>query len=101
MTMTAKEQHVLEAVLQRSVVDLEFRRQLLHDPRRAMQEALGVSVPANFRVKFIEKDKNVDALVVLPNYQCPEGELSEDELETVAGGGGRRPPTDPDWGEVP
>ncbi len=100
MTMTAKEQHVLEAVLQRSVVDHDFRKLLLHDPRRAMQE-LGVSVPANFRVKFIEKDKNVDALVVLPNFECAQGELSEDELETVAGGGGRRPPVDPDWGEVP
>ena len=100
MTMTAKEQQVLEAVLQRSVVDYEFRQRLLHDPRRAIHEELGISVPANFRVKFIEKDKNVDALVVLPNFQSPEGELSDDELETVAGGGYGRV-TDPDWDTVP
>jgi hypothetical protein len=101
MTMTVKEQQILETVLQRSVVDYEFRQQLLHDPRRAIHEALGVVVPANFRVKFIEKDKNVDALVVLPNFQCAPGELTEDELETVAGGGGGRPPVDPDWGDLP
>lgn len=100
MTMTAKEQQVLEAVLQRSVVDYEFRQQLLNDPRRAIQAELGVSVPANFRVKFIEKDKSVDALVVLPNFQSQTGELSDDDLETVAGGGyGRR--VDPDWDDVP
>ncbi len=100
MTMTVKEQQVLEAVLERSVVDYEFRQELLNNPRRAIQSALGISVPANFRVKFIEKDKNVDALVVLPNFQCKDGELSDDDLENVAGGGGGGE-GDPDWGEVP
>lgn len=100
MTMTTKEHQVLEAVLQRSVVDYEFRQELLTNPRRAIQEALGVSIPANFRVKFIEKDKNVDALVVLPNYQHQNGELSDDDLEEVAGGGGGTS-TDPDWAQVP
>lgn len=100
MTMTMKEHQVLEAVLERSVTDHEFRQELLNHPRRAIQQALGVSVPANFRLKFIEKDKNVDALVVLPNFQPKNGELSDDDLEEVAGGGTGRT-TDPDWGELP
>ncbi len=101
MSISVKEQQLLDEVIRRSVVDYEFRKQLLSHPRKAIEEALGVSIPPHFRIKFIEKDKNVDALVVLPNFECPEGELSEDALESVAGGGGTNRPTDPDWTGVP
>jgi hypothetical protein len=86
MPMSPKEQHALEAVLHRSSVDREFRRQLLSDPRQAIQQAYGVTIPSSFRVKFIERDEDVDALVVLPDFSDPQGVLSDNELETVAGG---------------
>ncbi len=96
MSMSDKQQQALEAVLQRSSVDAEFRSRLLTDPRRAIQQAFGVVIPANFNIKFIEKEASVDALVVLPDYADPTGELNDDDLEAVAGG--VEPPA-PTWAD--
>lgn len=98
MLMSTTEQQALEAILERSSVDLEFRKRLLTDPRRAIHEGFGVRIPHNFRVKFIEKGHDVDALVVLPDIQRADGELSDGDLEAVAGGGGGEPP-DPNWAD--
>jgi len=95
-----KQQRVLEAVLQRATVDLDFRQRLLTTPRQAIQEAYGVSIPSSFRVKFIERDSALDALIVLPDMQVSGSALSDESLESVAGGSGGSgppPPTDPDW----
>lgn len=98
MEMSSTEQRALEAVLQRASVDLEFRRRLLASPRQAIQEAYGVSIPANFRVKFIERDPDVDALIVLPDMRSTSRELSDDSLEAVAGGSPTGP-EDPTWSD--
>lgn len=74
----------LSAVLARSATDRAFRTQLLADPRGAFAEALGCDVPASFDVVFIEN--TVDATIVLPDAIDAAGELSEGELEAVAGG---------------
>lgn len=97
MEMSATEQRALEAVLRRSSVDVDFRRQLLTAPHRAIQEAYGVNIPRSFRVKFIERDPNYDALIVLPELEeCPGQPASEEDLDCVAGGDGD-PPPDPGW----
>jgi hypothetical protein len=46
-------------------------------------------------MKFVERDPDVDALIVLPDFKRTDGELSDHELESVAGGDD--PP--PDGGE--
>ena len=86
MSLPPKQQQALEAVLERSTVDPKFREQLLVNPRRAILEGFGVGIPGTFNVKFIEKEKGVDALIVLPEVRRPGGELSEDDLESVSGG---------------
>jgi hypothetical protein len=86
MTLSTANQEALEQILTRATVDLDFRQALLVDPRKTILDALGVRIPANFRVKFIEREKNVDALIVLPDLQCQDGELDDDDLEAVAGG---------------
>jgi hypothetical protein len=86
-----KQQQILDAVLERATVDRDFRQQLLTDPRRAIQAAFGVVIPAEFRMKFVERDADVDALVVLPDFrneQHSDRELTENELETISGGMG-------------
>lgn len=95
MSLSKKDQ-ALEAVLERSAVDIKFRKQLLSDPRKAIQDAFGVIIPANFKVKFIEKDPGIDALVVLPNFQSQDGELNDSDLEAVAGG---VEPPNPTWAD--
>ena len=95
MVMSNKEQQALEAVLERATVDREFRRELLVDPRRAIFERFGVSIPATFNVRFVEKDEGTDALIVLPDFRRPDGELSEGDLDAVSGGRGHQP--EPTW----
>jgi hypothetical protein len=77
----------LDAVLERAAIDREFRQQLLTDWRRAIKSSFGIEVPPTFTLRFIERDEGVDALIVLPDYRTPaDGELSDQDLETVAGG---------------
>jgi hypothetical protein len=83
---SAKEPRALQAILDRAATDRAFRQRLLVDPRPAILESFGVIIPATFRIKFIERDANVDALIVLPDAQHHGGELSDDDLETVSGG---------------
>jgi hypothetical protein len=88
-TYNNDEDVLLNKVLQRSVTDKEFRTRLLTQPESAIEEIIGVpvaSLPKPVRVKFVEKDPGLDALVVLPNFVDPEGVLSDAELEAVAGG---------------
>jgi hypothetical protein len=76
-----------QALLARSATDMEFRAQLLSDPRAALAAFGGKSVseiPESVNIKFIEN--TVDATIVLPDFVDTEAELSDRELETVAGG---------------
>jgi hypothetical protein len=91
MTMSTAHQEALEQILTRAAVDLDFRKALLVDPRKAILDGLGVRIPASFRVKFVEREKTVDALIVLPDLQRLDGELEDDDLDAVAGGGDTDP----------
>ncbi len=94
-----KYQQALDDVLVKATTDLEFRQQLLADPAAAIQRYFGVAVPPTFRMRFVERGADLDALVVLPDYMAPDGELSELELESISGGadndGWAGPPPDP------
>ena len=76
----------LAAVLARAETDVPFRKRLLAEPHRAIQDAFGIQVPPDFRLRFIERHADVDALVVLPDLRHEEGELTVESLEHVAGG---------------
>ena len=76
---------LLEIITARSKADPAFRRLLLSDPKRAIHEALNVRVPDDFRIRFIEKEPGLDALIVLPDVREAD-ELSESDLDVVVGG---------------
>jgi hypothetical protein len=80
------ERRALDSIVARATVDRAFRQKLLADPRRAIRDALGLNIPSHFRIKFIERGPELDALVVLPDFREGTEELSEDELEAVSGG---------------
>ena len=88
---------LLDRVLERAEEDAAFRAALLADPGPALRDAFGVSLPPGYRVRFVEKPADVDALIVLPDPRRPGGELDDDELDQAAGGdGGDPPPPDGD-----
>lgn len=80
------QEQLLSAILDRSSVDREFRRRLLTDPRGAIEQAFNVVIPANFNIRFIEKERGLDALVVLPDFVKGSDELSDADLDAVSGG---------------
>jgi hypothetical protein len=95
MTLSTAHQEALEQILTRAAADLDFRKALLVDPRKTIQDALGLRIPSNFRLKFIERERDVDALIVLPDLQRQDGELDDEDLEAVAGGSNTEPA--PSW----
>jgi hypothetical protein len=80
-------QELLQKVLARSATDRTFRRQLLTDSHVAIAELMGKD-PARIRqtrrVVFVEN--KAKATIVLPDPVDTQAELSNQELEVVAGG---------------
>jgi hypothetical protein len=75
-------------LVQRSVEDDAFRHRLLEDPKAAVEEELGTRLPEEVQVIAVEETQDTIYLV-LP-FSSPLGEVSElsdEELQTVAGGG--------------
>lgn len=80
-----KNDDLMREVIERATTDREFRARLLADPAAAIRHAFGVILPHNYRIRFMEKPVELDALIVLPPFG--QGELDEEDLENVAGGG--------------
>ena len=81
-------QEMEKAVLAKASEDADFRARLLSNPKEAIRQAVGVTIPDGFTIKVHEED-SVTAHLVLP----PTGKLSPADLSTVAGGlhGGMSP----------
>ncbi len=70
------------AIVMRSWRDADFKARLLSDPRNTLAEA-GMHIPAGVTITILEDDPETLHLV-LPTR--PQGDLSPEELERVAGG---------------
>jgi len=78
----------IEAVGKKASSDKDFRKLCTEDPNKAIKEAYGKDVPEGFKVKLIENESGIDETFVLPDFMGEE--LSDDELDKVAGGKGCR-----------
>ena len=75
--------------------DADFRARLLSDPKGAIGQELGVTIPASMAIE-VHEENDTTAHLLLP----PDSRLGEDDLQAVAGGAtydenGVR--TDTDW----
>ena len=68
-------------ILDRASEDGDFRARLIADPKAAISSEIGMSIPEGFDVE-VHEDGGTTAHLVLPSSP----ELSEAEMETVAGG---------------
>jgi hypothetical protein len=74
-------------IVQRSLEDESFRRRLLGDPKGTLEEEIGRRLPDNIEVRAVEETADTFYLVLPGASSVGEGgELSERELEAVAGG---------------
>lgn len=69
-------------LIAKAQADKAFRQALLNDPKAAIEQELGGSLPQGMDIKVVEE--TADTLyLVLPST---EGQLSEADLDHVAGG---------------
>jgi len=78
----------LSALNKKSVVDSEFRQLALSDPKAAVKQVCDKDVPGNINIRIVENEPGVDRTFVLPKFRG--GELSDEELDKVAGGAEER-----------
>ena len=91
--ISQERQQLQNKLLERAAADDALRLRLKANPRDTVEQELGVKVPAHLTVKVIEEDINTVYLVI-PADHAPAtaagGELSDDQLDAVAGGGSQR-----------
>ena len=76
-----------QRLIERAMKDREFRRQLVEDPRKMVEQETGITVPEGLTIRVLEEEPGTFYLV-LPSVAGPaeENELSEAELQQVSGG---------------
>ena len=72
-------------IVGKAAEDADFRTRLLSDPKGAIGQELGVTMPASLSIE-IHEESEATAHLVLP----PDSKLSEGDLQAVSGGGQSR-----------
>jgi hypothetical protein len=76
------------SIVQRSLEDENFRQRLLDDPKAAVEEELGTRLPEGVQLRAVEETADTIYLVLPSSSPLGEGgELSDQDLEAIAGGG--------------
>jgi Nitrile hydratase, alpha chain len=80
--MTRKE--IEEKLILKAWQDSSFKQELLSNPKSALEKE-GISLPKNIEVQIVEENVNT-YYIIIPSQPSSGEELSEAELEAVAGG---------------
>jgi hypothetical protein len=77
------------AVMIRALEDESFKQELLSQPTAVIEREVGITLPESAEIRVLEQQSNMRYLVLPMQPDSLEGgELSEEELEAVAGGFG-------------
>ncbi|MCE2522000.1 MAG: NHLP leader peptide family RiPP precursor [Rhodobacteraceae bacterium] len=72
---------MLRQIVDKSALDTEFRQQLLSDPKSAITEELGVTMPESMNIVVHESDMQT-VHIALP----PDPNITEEQLEAISAG---------------
>ena len=77
-------------LIEKSAQDEGLRRRLLEEPKGTVEEELGASLPEGVEIRIVEETPETVYPVLPPKASASResGELSDRELEAVAGGWG-------------
>ena len=80
-------QQLEQKLIEKAMKDETFRKQLIENPGTAIEAETGIKIPDTMKMKVLEEDPQTVYLILPPNPVLnTEMELSEAELESVAGG---------------
>lgn len=81
---------ILDIIGKFAFEDADYRKKLLANPKEVLAKQMNRDLPDNLKVKVVEEDANTIYLIC-PHVPPAEGdELSDDDLEKVAGGKGQK-----------
>ncbi len=67
--------------------DENYKQELLNNPRSIFEKEFGMKIPSQKRIEVLEEDFNTLYFVLPTSPDLSKIELSDEELEVVAGGG--------------
>ncbi len=76
---------LMDKVVEQAQSNPDYYKQLMKDPRALMSRQLGTAIPSNVTIKVIEETADT-FYIVLPHKPKEGAELSDSDLEKVAGG---------------
>ena len=83
---TSSRDTVTSRVIERATRDPQFRQELLRDPTKTVELELGVRIPDGTEIRVVEETPSRLYLVLPPRSMATGQELSDQDLEQVAGG---------------
>ena len=75
-----------DKIVEQAQSNPKYLAQLKADPRSLMEKQLGTAIPAGVNIKVLEESSDT-YYIVLPAIAAEGAELSDSDLEKVAGGG--------------
>ncbi|KYC40662.1 hypothetical protein WA1_23750 [Scytonema hofmannii PCC 7110] len=94
--MSNPNQTLEERIIAKAMNDEAYKQQLMSNPRLIIEQELGRSWPQEVEIEVVQQTKKKVYLVLPPNTdELPNQELSEQQLEAVAGGVGAEAQTTP------
>ncbi len=72
-----------QVLILKALKDPEFKKKLLEDPKKAIQEEFQITLPEDLKINVFENQEKTVNLVI----PYASGELSDEELENLAGAG--------------
>jgi Nitrile hydratase, alpha chain len=83
---TSNRDTVTSRVIERATRDPQFRQELLRDPKETVEQELGVRIPDGTEIRVVEETPSTLYLVLPPQSMAAGQEISDQDLEQVAGG---------------
>jgi len=77
-------EEAVRIIYRKSMVDEEFRQLCFTEPKKAVWQATGMNLPDHFKLRFVD-NAGAHLTLVLPDM-ITNDELSDEDLEAVAGG---------------
>jgi hypothetical protein len=74
------------ALIRKCADDAEFRSKVLENPKGMLEQALGQKLPENVAISIHQEDLHTLHFSVPPILNSAQHDLSDDQLEQVAGG---------------